>query len=137
MHYLLILSLILAAGPVTAGQTVHKCPGPDGKSVYQQNACNDASGTELNIETGRPSQSRLATQEEIDQCLKLIKIRYNYKDPDSLRVEGSSVVAIYPSGRKEVILSVNGKNSYGAYVGAKPAVCKYKASGDLDDLAAF
>ena len=137
MNCLLMLSLALVSGPVIAGQTVHKCPGPDGKPVYQQNACSDGAGAELNIETGRPSQSRRATQEEIDQCLQLIKIRYNYKDPESLRVEGASVMAIYPSGRKEILLSVNGKNSYGGYVGAKPAYCKYKANGDLDELKAF
>ena len=124
---IIFLVTILLTAPAIGGQTVNKCPSPDGKPVYQQNSCAGESGTELRIETGKPSESRLATQEEIDQCLKLIKIRYDYKDPDSLRVEGSSVV----------VLSVNGKNSYGAYVGAKPAVCKYKASGDLDDLVAF
>lgn len=131
------LMTMLLTTPAIGGQTVNKCPGPDGKPVYQQSSCAGESGTELKIETGKPSESRMATQEEINQCLKLIKIRYNYKDPDSLRVEGSSVVAVYPSGRKEVMLSINGKNSYGAYAGAKPAVCKYKASGDLDNLVAF
>lgn len=116
---------------------VHKCPGPDGKPVYQQKECAESAGATLKIETGKPSETRKATMEEVEQCLSLIKIRYKYKDPDSLKLEGDAFVSIYPSGRKEILMSINGKNSYGAYAGAKPAYCKYKASGDLDDLKSF
>lgn len=34
----IILGLALAAGPAF-GQKVYKCPGPDGKAVYQQQRC--------------------------------------------------------------------------------------------------
>ncbi|MDG4595473.1 MAG: hypothetical protein P9F75_07235 [Candidatus Contendobacter sp.] len=120
-----------------AGQTVYKCPGPDGKLIYQQNECGDGKGADMKIETGSPSEARVATDDEVAGCLSLIKIAYAYKDPDSLRVEGLAVASIYPSGRKEVMFSLNGKNSYGAYAGAKPAYCRYKAGGDLDEIKAF
>ena len=119
------------------GQTVHKCPGPNGKPIYQQTECADATGTDLKIETGKPSTTRKATDAEAEQCLTAIKSIYKYKDPDSLRIDGGAFVNVYPSGRKEILFSMNGKNSYGAYAGAKPAICKYKANGQIEDVQAF
>ena len=133
---ILTLSFILITAPAL-GQTVHKCPGPDGKQIYQQTQCPGETGAELKIETGKPSTTRKATDEEATQCLSAIKIIYKYKDPESLRIEGGSFVNVYPSGRKEILFSFNGKNSYGAYVGAKPAICKYKANGQSEDVQAF
>lgn len=130
----LILALVTGSA---VGQTVHKCPGPDGKPVYQQKECSDGSGQDLKIETGKASATRKATEEETAQCLHAIKIVYKYKDPDSLRVEGGAFVSVYPSGRKEILFSMNGKNSYGAYAGSKPATCKYKANGQIEDVQAF
>jgi hypothetical protein len=103
----------------------------------QQRQCLDGGGTNLAIETGKPKIARKATDDEIAECIRLIKIVHNFKDPDSLRVEGGAVVTEYPSGRKEILFSLNGKNSYGAYAGAKPAYCKYKANGQLDEVKAF
>jgi hypothetical protein len=38
MNRWIVFGLILAAGPAL-GQKVYKCPGPDGKAVYQQQRC--------------------------------------------------------------------------------------------------
>ena len=135
-----ICTMVLALLPLfaaEAGQTVYKCPGPDGKLIYQQNECGGGKGSDLRIETGKPSETRAATDDEVAQCLRLLKIAYAYKDPDSLRVEGVAIANIYPSGRKEIAFNLNGKNSYGAYTGAKLAYCNYKASGDLDEVKAL
>jgi hypothetical protein len=136
MTRILTLSFIFTIAPAL-GQTVHKCPGPDGKQIYQQTPCPGETGAELKIETGKASTTRKATDEEAEQCLTAIKTIYKYKDPDSLRIEGDAFVNVYPSGRKEILFSMNGKNSYGAYAGAKPAVCKYKANGQIEDVQAF
>jgi len=96
----ILITLIFITTPVF-GQMVHKCPGPDGKPVYQQTPCPDGSGNSLVIETGKASKSRRATDEEITECIRLIKIVHNFKDPESLKVEGSAYVNEYPSGRKE------------------------------------
>lgn len=128
--------LTLITTPVF-GQMVHKCPGQDGKPVYQQTPCAGETGTALKIETGKASTTRKATDEETAQCLDAIKIIYKYKDPDSLRIEGGAFVNVYPSCRKEILFSMNGKNSYSAYAGAKPATCKYKANGQIEDVKAF
>ncbi len=132
----LFVILTLISTPVFS-QMVHKCPGLDGKPVYQQTPCAGETGTALKIETGKASTTRKATDEETAQCLNAIKTIYSYKDPDSLRVEGGAFVNMYPSGRKEILFSMNGKNSYGAYAGAKPAICHYKANGQLEDVKAF
>ena len=103
------------------GKTVHKCPSMDGKPVYQQAECAETAGEILKIEIAKPSEIRKATPEEVEQCLSLIKIRYKYKGPDSLELESDAYISIYPGGRKEILMRINGKNSYGAYTGAKPA----------------
>jgi hypothetical protein len=132
----LTLIALISAAPAF-GQTVYKCPGPDGKPVYQQTSCTGETGTALKIETGNASEVRNATDEETGGCLHAVKIIYKYKDPDSLRVEGGSYVKVYPSGRKDILFNMNGKNSYGAYAGAKPTICKYKANGQIEDVQAF
>ena len=91
----------------------------------------------MRIETGGASKTRKATDDEVAECVKIIKAIHSFKDPDSLRVEGSGYVNVYPSGRKEVLLELNGKNSYGAYAGSKPAYCKYKANGTIEEAKAF
>lgn len=141
------IALFALAGliaPPLFGQ-VYKCPDPEGKPVYQEMPCAGKTGTVLEIETGKsttsrkepPSETRKATDEEAEECLKLIKIAYRYKDPESLRIEENPYMLLYPDGHKEIVLSVNGKNSYGAYAGAKLAICKYQANGRIDDVKAF
>lgn len=87
--------------------------------------------------SNREGKTRQATDKEVTECIRLIKIAHTYKDPDSLRVEGNAYVTTYPSGRWEILFQLNGKNSYGAYAGAKPAYCKYKPNGRIADVKAF
>lgn len=137
MKKILLLCSMIVATQVFAGPMVYKCPGPDGKIQYQQTACTSSEGTEMSIATGSPSNVRKATEQEETDCLNAIRRSYNYKDPESLRVENGVYVNEYPSGRKEVLMMLNAKNSFGGYVGAKPAKCNYRASGDLRDVIAF
>lgn len=141
------IAVFALAGLIAAplfGQ-VHKCPGPDGKVIYQETPCSGGAGTELQIETGKqtqrrkdpPTETRKATDEEVAECLKLLKIAASYKDPESLRIEGDAFRLTYQDEHVEILMRVNAKNSYGAYAGAKPAICKYKPNGRLDDVIAF
>ena len=74
----IILGLALAAGPAF-GQKVYKCPGPDGKAVYQQQRCPEGermivrdngsgSGGRETATTGaaglRPSEKKMLEQSE-------------------------------------------------------------------------
>ena len=74
---------------------------------------------------------REATGQEISRCLSLIKKTTNYKDPDSVKTEGTSTFVMMKDGSQQVTLAVNAKNSYGAYAGAKPAYCKYRKDGSV------
>lgn len=61
-----------------------------------------------------------------DACLDVARQAGRYKDPDSLRIEGYPVVGFSTETgevRRTVSIGVNGKNSYGAYAGAKPLTC--------------
>ncbi len=130
--------------PAIVFAEVHKCPGPDGKVLYQEKPCADGGGTPLNINTGKqapspkeePTETRKATQEETTECLKSIKGGVAYKDPESVRIEGDAYRVLYADGHTVVLMEVNAKNSYGAYAGAKAAMCKYKSDGSFDKVLA-
>lgn len=78
---------------------------------------------------------RVATQDEIDACIVLLKRDYEFKDPESIRLQGASTTTEFPSGKKIVRLQVNAKNSYGAYAGAKQTICTYEAGGKTSVLS--
>jgi hypothetical protein len=71
-----------------------------------------------------------------DNCIRSVKLRTQFKDPDSVKIEGgatSEEVEYYVNGKKNIkyvtYMMINAKNSYGAYAGAKPYICTH--SGDL------
>lgn len=80
---------------------------------------------------------RLATEQEIADCLTLIKKKVLYKDPASVRVEDDVTVAKLPDGRQQISMAINAKNSYGAYIGAKPAYCTYRSDGSIDSVDVY
>lgn len=60
------------------------------------------------------------------KCLDYLRDQGGYKDPDSLKVDGKPRIGFTSATgevRKRVFIMVNGKNSYGAYAGAKPVTC--------------
>lgn len=66
-----------------------------------------------------------------DRCVAMIRATGDFKDPESLRVEAATVgsaAAIDYKGQTIVgyryYLTINAKNSYGAYAGAKTWVCE-------------
>lgn len=156
----IIIPIVLLASPAF-GQPVYKCSGPDGKVIYQEKPCSEGAGTVLEIETGNrkepektvrktieeeiqdalrnepPHEIRRATNDEENECLESIKSYSQYKDPESVRVEGLSFMSIYQDGSAQISFSVNAKNGFGGYAGAKPAICKYKPNGRLDSVIAY
>ena len=68
---------------------------------------------------------RLSTKEEEQRCLNDIKQQYTFKDELSLRVEGKTNTYLYKGTAKQVLLHLNGKNSYGGYTGPKEWSCYY------------
>lgn len=72
---------------------------------------------------------REPTTEEKDNCLNVLKNTYNFKDPESMRIEGNPGTILFADGGKKVFIKVNAKNSYGAYAGAKNYVCNFSPDG--------
>lgn len=76
-----------------------------------------------------PPTIREATDQEVNDCLDFLKSKYSFKDQESLRVEGDRTAIVHKNGNKIINISVNGKNSYGAYAGAKLTICQYLSNG--------
>lgn len=68
---------------------------------------------------------RLSTKEEEQRCFKDIKQQFTFKDASSLRIEGETNTNFYEGTTKQVLLHLNGKNSYGGYTGPKDFSCFY------------
>ncbi len=79
-----------------------------------------------------PPTVREATDQEVKDCLDLLKSEYSFKDKESLRVEGERTAIVHENGNKIVTINVNGKNSYGAYAGTKPTICQYLSNGEKE-----
>lgn len=84
--------------------------------------------------SGSIEKVREATPEEIQACLSFLKIRYKYKDPDSLKLEGGARLSLYSNGNAALFLNVNAKNSYGAYAGAELHTCIFNEKGVIDEV---
>lgn len=72
-----------------------------------------------------PLVDRLATPSEEQRCLSDIKQQFTFKDESSLRIEGETKTYFYEGTTKQVMLHLNGKNSYGGYTGPKDFSCFY------------
>ena len=68
---------------------------------------------------------RISTKEEEQRCFNDIKQQFTFKDMSSLRIEGETNTNFYEGTTKQVLLHLNGKNSYGGYTGPKDFSCFY------------
>jgi hypothetical protein len=71
------------------------------------------------------------TLEETAKCLKDVKRSIAFKDSESVRVEGDGTAVTQKSGQTTIVINLNAQNSYGAYVGPKPYVCRYDEKDNL------
>ena len=125
-HVLWVFLLLLGSSSSQA-QPMYRCG-----STFSQVPC-DKSASSVPV----PSQSKQAAthnQPRVqgrDLCIVAVPARLLLKDPYSAVISVMSdkprfttiEYANTPMVAKEYILSVNAKNSYGAYVGAKPYFC--------------
>lgn len=88
--------------------------------------------SEVGLQSTPPSVESSDTK-LIDRCLDAARAQGGYKDPDSLKIEGEPLITFTPytgAVRRAVTIHVNAKNSYGAYVGAKPVGCIFAADNE-------
>jgi len=125
-----LTAAVLFAVSTSAAAQKYKCTDANGKTTYSQTQCAvDAAKMEAKTGGGTKVASRKATEEEKNACLDAI--RYGYKDPKSLTTEGIVAHTTYGDGHAEINMMVNAKNSYGGFVGAKPAFCKIDVRGAI------
>ena len=90
------------------------------------------SANESERENWKPVTERNTTEKEANSCLDSIKKNYSFKDPRSLLIEDGKFYTLV-NGKNRIIIFMNGKNSYGAYSGAKKASCTYESDMKLID----
>lgn len=80
----------------------------------------------VNLATPKATEAAQDSGTATESCPNAIREQYNWKDLDSVRIEGqplSGVSTKTGEARKCLTLIVNAKNSYGAYSGSKPITC--------------
>lgn len=120
MNKMLMSFLLIICSQATMAGTAYRCG-----NTFSQTPCGE-NAKEQALLDGDTSPSN----GYISVCFDDAKKRYQFKDPESLRIESSTkpvAKVIDYAGVKlmayEVIIYINGKNSYGAYGGAEPYLC--------------
>lgn len=135
---LAVLSMAAVGGQMyewrdpTTGRLMLGDKPPSGVKYWEEGK---RSPGELSPEPAKPKvppSVREATELEVEKCLDFLKSKYSFKDENSLRVEGARITVVHENGNKIININVNGKNSYGAYAGAKPVICQYLNNGDKE-----
>ena len=122
----IFLGALALAAPSWA---VNKCTGADGKVTFQDAPCTSEKAEQVKIFKNDP-QPQAIRHKAIALCEEGIRAVGMWKDPDSLKISdvvriGFTTITLHDA-RTMVVqygANVNGKNSYGAYTGNKPAVC--------------
>jgi hypothetical protein len=74
--------------------------------------------------------TRKATKVELRSCLSSLRHSIGWKDRESIRVEGDTTVVQHGALKGSILLvPINAKNTYGAYVGAEIMYCRLNSKG--------
>lgn len=124
----ILLSAMCFAFSVEA--EIYKC-SVDGVETYSQVPCAEDAKPITVIPPAKLSSVTTSEAELIDQCVAYFKRAGDFKDPDSIKVEGHHFDWLQDdSGARRVLqLKINAKNSYGAYAGGEYRSCFLNHSG--------
>lgn len=123
----LICAALLMAAPAWS---VNKCTDPSGKVTFQDAPCTSEKSETVRI-LQHGTQPQAVRQKAMELCEAGIRAAGGWKDPDSLKIEvvrmGFTTINLHDVSTMVVQYgaSVNGKNSFGAYTGSKPAMCYF------------
>lgn len=124
----LVLVASMACSPAMA--QIYKCPDASGRTVMQQMPC--AGGEAVKVAPTGPTSSDMAEAhgKAAALCEEYLRTVPAWKDAKSLQVTNVRRVGFTTIKKHGTTLAVvqyratvNGKNSYGAYAGEKPAAC--------------
>lgn len=130
IHTALLALSCLAVSPAWA---INKCTLPDGTVALQDLPCaGPAKAEAVRTYTGQGAaqQQDARTQKAAALCEAMWRNAPNWKDPESVRISnvrrtGFTTIKLHDTSIMAVgyTAEVNAKNSYGGYVGRKPALC--------------
>ncbi|WP_338728510.1 hypothetical protein V8687_10990 [Shewanella baltica] len=132
VKWTLLTALVLGINSFAVKAEIFKCT-IDGVETYSQMPCADDAQVitvtppdKISSDVGTANESKL-----IEQCIDVIKRSAEFKDPDSVKVEGHYYTwAEDDSGaRRVMLLKVNAKNSYGGYIGGEYYSCFLNYNG--------
>lgn len=109
---------------------IYKC-SIEGVDTYSQIPCAEDAKTIKVTPPAKLSSVTTSEAELIDECVAYFKRAGDFKDSDSIKVEGHFFDWLQDdSGARRVLqIKVNAKNSYGAYAGAEYRPCFLNYNG--------
>ncbi|MDT3319273.1 DUF4124 domain-containing protein [Shewanella sp. SP1S2-4] len=109
---------------------IYKCT-VDGVETFSQVPCAEDAQSISVTPPAKLSSAPLNEADLIDQCVAYFKRAGDFKDPDSIKVEGHFFDWLQDdSGARRVLqIKVNAKNSYGAYAGGEYRTCFLNYNG--------
>lgn len=109
---------------------IYKCT-VDGVETFSQVPCAEDAQPISVTPPAKLSSDTANEAELIDQCVAYFKRAGDFKDPDSIKVEGHFFDWLQDdSGARRVLqIKVNAKNSYGAYAGGEYRPCFLNYNG--------
>lgn len=127
------LACVVVAGAAQAGG-LYKCKDANGQTVYSQTQCPGVDNQAVVLSSTRP-----ATGPNTDEIVQRCVAHGGFKDPGSVKIlsvgaMGAEMVTDNATGTPYVAaklpILLNGKNSYGAYAGARVYNC-YLSRSDM------
>jgi hypothetical protein len=131
MKWIFLASLV-ALLSTSATAEIYKCT-LDGVETYSQDPCaDDAQAITVTPPAKIHSGESAQTLESLaQQCIATFRFLGDFKDPDSIQVQGYFLDWLEDdSGARRVLqMNINAKNGYGGYGGAKSYPCFLNHSG--------
>lgn len=125
-----LLAILLGVVTFSLQASIYKCT-VNGVETFSQVPCaEDAMPINVNP-PAKISSDTINEAELIEQCVAYLKRAGDFKDPDSIKIEGHFFDWLQDdSGARRVLqLKINAKNSYGAYAGGEYRPCFLNYSG--------
>ncbi|QRK80161.1 DUF4124 domain-containing protein [Shewanella sp. LZH-2] len=125
-----LLGSIVLLCSASVNAEIYKCT-VGGVETFSQVPCAEDAQPISVTPPAKLSSDTANEAELIDQCVAYFKRAGDFKDPDSIKVEGHFFDWLQDdSGARRVLqLKINAKNSYGAYAGGEYHPCFLNYSG--------
>lgn len=125
-----LLAIFISVATFSLQASIYKCT-VNGVETFSQVPCAEDAQPIKVTPPAKLSSDTANEAELIDQCVAYFKRAGDFKDPDSIKIEGHFFDWLQDdSGARKVLqLKINAKNSYGAYAGGEYRPCFLNYSG--------